>query len=102
MQHPIKLVISYNMKPGKEEACHQYIVQDVGVVLNKYGFQFTEAWYTAWGNGPQIMGCGLLESPEAVRELLTSEGWQKSIAGLQRYVTDFSVRAIEPAAAFQV
>lgn len=102
MAHPIKLIISYNMRPGKEEACHQYIVQDVGVVLNKHGFRFTEAWYTAWGSGPQIMGCGLLESADVARELLNSEAWKKSISGLQRYVTDFSVRAIEPAASFQI
>ena len=102
MLQPIKLVISYNMQPGKEEACQRYIVQEVGAVLNKFGFRFTEAWYTAWGNGPQIMGCGLLESAEVARELLNSDAWHKSIAGLQRYVTDLSVRAIEPAAAFQV
>lgn len=101
MDQSIKLVISYNMKPGMEEACHRYIVQELGSMLNEYGFRFTDAWYTAWGNGPQMMGGGLLDSPDVARELLLSKAWRDVIAGLDAYVDDFSVKLIQPAKSFQ-
>ena len=40
MSDPIKLVISYDMKPGKEEACHRYIVQEIGATLNELAFVY--------------------------------------------------------------
>ncbi|RME82313.1 MAG: hypothetical protein D6775_11240 [Caldilineae bacterium] len=102
MSRPIKLIISYDMKPGREEACHQYMVQELGATLSAFGFQFTDAWYTAWGNGPQIMGCGLLEDIEVARELLQSELWKEAMEGLRPLVNDFSVRLVEPAGTFQI
>lgn len=102
MHRPIKLVFTYNMKPGREEACHQYVVEELGPALTEFGFRFTDAWFTAWGHSAQIMGAGLLPDAETARALLTSETWRKAVKGLQAYATDFTVRLIEPAAAFQI
>lgn len=102
VQESIKLVISYNMKPGREEACQRYMVQEIGGTLSEFGFRFTDAWYTAWGNGPQIMGSGLLDSVDVARELFSSPDWQEVLRGLEPYVEDFSVRLIQPAGTFQI
>ncbi len=101
MDQSIKLLISYNMKPGMEEACQRYIVQEMGTMLNEHGFRLTDVWYTAWGRGPQMMGGGLLDSPEVARELLLSKAWRDVVIGLDPYVEDFSVKLIQPAKSFQ-
>lgn len=102
MKHPLKLVICYDMQPGKEEACQRYVMQTLGPTLDRFGFRFLDAWYTVWGNGPQMMGYGLLDDIETARKLLTSEAWREVADGMKRYATSFSVRLIEPAAAFQI
>ncbi len=102
MTEPVKLIISYDMKTGQEQACHTYMVQELGAMLNEFGFQFTDAWYTAWGNGPQIMGCGLLDDIEIARELLQSEIWHEVVEGLHQYVDNFSIRLVQPTGSFQI
>ncbi|MCO6453595.1 MAG: hypothetical protein J5I90_22625 [Caldilineales bacterium] len=102
MSEPIKLVISYNMKPGEEEACQRYVVEELGSTLNEFGFRFLDAWYTMWGDGPQMMGSGLLADVETARTLLLSDRWQEVVDGLEPYVEDFSVRLIQPAGTFQL
>lgn len=102
MRQPIKLIISYDMIPGQEEACQEYIVHKLGATLSEFGFEFTDAWYTAWGNGPQIMGCGLLDSVESARALLQSKAWKEVLTGLEPYVDNFSIRLVEPAGSFQL
>ncbi|NOX62731.1 MAG: hypothetical protein GXP42_12415 [Chloroflexi bacterium] len=102
MDEPIKMIIEYDMKPGWEEACHRYVVHEMGPTLDEYGFQFLNAWYTAWGKGPQIMGSGLFDSPESVRNLLLSDEWRQTLEGLSAYATHISVRFIVPAETFQV
>lgn len=102
IREPVKLVISYDMKPGREEACQRYVVTQLAETLNEFGFQFTDAWYTVWGNGPQMMGCGLLDDIDAARKLLQSPDWQRVVDGLRPFANNFRARVIKPAAAFQI
>ena len=70
MSDPIKLVISYDMKPGEEEACHRYIVQEIGARSMNLAFVLPTPGYTAWGSGPNswVVDCSIALRPAIVAQ----------------------------------
>lgn len=102
MSDLVKLIISYNMRAGLEESCQRFVVNHLGTFLNEQGFRFTDAWYTAWGDAPQMMGGGLLQDVETAREMLASDEWQKIMEEFSRYAEDISIRLVEASGSFQI
>jgi hypothetical protein len=92
----VKVLLSYDMIHGREEECQRYVMQTLAPGLARFGFRITDAWYTLWGeDAPQILGGGLLQSPQEAARLIHSEEWQNLIEGLNPFVENFQVRVVE-------
>ena len=91
----VKVLLSYDMREGHEEDCQRYVVQTLAPGLAKMGLRITDAWYTLWGQAPQILGGGLLENREDAARLLRSQEWQELIDGLDPFVENFNVRVVD-------
>jgi hypothetical protein len=91
----VKVLISYDMIEGKEEECQRYVTQTLAPGLAKLGLRLTDAWYTLWGQAPQILGGGALESSEDAHRIIRSQEWQELIEGLMPYVENFDVRVVK-------
>ena len=50
----IKLLMSWDIKPGQEAAYFEFAVQELTPSMAQMGLHLTEAWYTIYGKGPQI------------------------------------------------
>lgn len=61
----IKLLMSWDIRQGKESEYFEYVVQEFAPKLMRLGIQPTEAWYTVYGNGPQILTGGVVEDRAA-------------------------------------
>ena len=66
----VKVLISYDMREGREEECQRYVMQTLGPGMAQLGLRITDAWYTLWGNAPQIMGGGVVDSQEAASRMI--------------------------------
>lgn len=97
----VKVLLSYDMREGHEEDCQRYVVQTLAPGLAKMGLRITDAWYTLWGQAPQILGGGLLENREDAARLLRSQEWQELIDGLDPFVENFNVRVVDADGRFQ-
>jgi hypothetical protein len=62
----------------------------------------TDAWYTAYGEGPQIMVGGVAPSLEAMGEFLASHEWQEISEKLMNYVENFAYKVIRARTGFQM
>lgn len=91
----VKVLLSYDMREGHEEDCQRYVVQTLGPGLAQMGLRITDAWYTLWGDVPQILGGGLLEEEEDAVRILRSQEWEELIAGLEPFVENFKVRVVD-------
>ena len=91
----VKVLLSYDMREGHEEDCQRYVVQTLGPGLAQLGLRITDAWYTVWGEVPQILGGGLLEDTEDAARILRSQEWRELIAGLEPFVENFNVRVVD-------
>jgi hypothetical protein len=70
--------------------------------MTKLGMQPTEAWYTVFGNGPQILQGSIAEDLSTMKHILASEEWQKLQNKLFGYVTNFNSKIVRPTGRFQL
>lgn len=97
----VKVLISYDMLEGREEECQRYVMQTLGPGMAQLGLRITDAWYTLWGNAPQIMGGGVLDSEEDASRVIYSQEWGDLIDGLRPLVDNFRIRVIDADGRFQ-
>lgn len=76
----IKLLMSWDIKVGKEAEYMEFVTREFTPKLMKIGIQPTEAWYTVVGNGPQVLAGGITKDREAMMSILESEEWQTTCA----------------------
>ncbi|MBN1485093.1 MAG: hypothetical protein JXA37_10250 [Chloroflexia bacterium] len=98
----VKLLMNWDIRPGQEQTYFEFAMQTFAPALMKMGWQPTEAWYTLYGEGPQIMTAGVTESAEEMREILESEEWEELKDRLLEYVTNFQYKVIPASGRFQM
>jgi hypothetical protein len=76
-------------------------VGEFGPGMAEAGLQLTDAWFTIYGEGPQVLAGGVADSLEGLREILTSEEWQQLEAKLLTMVDNYQRRIVEATGGFQ-
>jgi hypothetical protein len=97
-----KLLMSWNIQPGREDEYFEFVIRDFGPGLIELGVRPTDAWYTQYGDRPQILTGGVAEDLESLKRVLASEEWHKLKAKLLTYVTDYSQKIIPASEGFQL
>lgn len=98
----MKLLMTWDIKPGRETAYLDFVTSEFAPGLMRLGLEPTEAWYTVYGEGPQILTGGVAQDVETMREVLASEEWQALRDRLLDYVTNFSYKVIPASGRFQL
>ncbi|MEI2776517.1 MAG: hypothetical protein V9G19_11225 [Tetrasphaera sp.] len=80
------------MLQGKEQECQDYLVNKLAPGLARLGFQFSDLWYTVWGNSPEILGGGELDDLDKARTIFLSSTWNKLASGIEPFTENFKVR----------
>lgn len=97
-----KLLMTWNIRSGHEDDYFEFMVREFGPGLAKLGIRPTDAWYTAYGDRPQILTGGIVESLENLQQALESDEWHKLKERLLTYVTDYSQKIIRASGGFQL
>ena len=98
----VKLLMSWDIKPGSESDYFEFVVREFAPGIMKMGVQPTEAWYTVFGDGPQILTGAVAEDMQTMQEILASEEWQKLKGKLFEYVTNFDSKIVRATGRFQL
>ena len=98
----VKLLMSWDILPGKEQTYFEFAMKTFAPELMKMGWQPTEAWYTLYGDGPQIMTAGITDTVENMREILDSTEWEELRERLLEYVTNFEYKVVPASGRFQL
>lgn len=99
---PMKLLMTWNITPGKEEACFAFITQDFPIQMREAGLELTDAWFTAYGDWPQIRIGFVSTDMLALENYLSSEAWQQLKRRLLTYTHDYSQKVVIAKGAFQI
>jgi len=97
-----KLLLSWNIRPGREDECFEFLMRELGPGLMRLGVHPTDAWYTQYGSGPQVLQGGVSEDLAALQRALASEEWRKIRQKLSAYVTDYQQKIVRASGEFQL
>ena len=98
----VKLLMSWDLKSGSESDYFEFSVREFIPGIMKLGIQPTEAWYTIFGDGPQILTGGVAEDLATMKSILASEEWQDLQTKLFEYVTNFNFKIVRATGKFQL
>jgi hypothetical protein len=98
----IKLLMTWDIKPGRESKYVEFIMRDFGPAMIEMGLQPTDAWYTIYGKGPQVLAAGVADTLQQVHDILSGEEWQQLEAKLLTYVDHYERRIVEATGGFQL
>jgi len=98
----IKLLMSWDIRPGKEQEYMEFVVQEFGPRLLRIGIQPTEAWYTVFGSGPQILAGGVTKDRDTLDQILDGEEWQSLHKKLMEYVINYHSKIVSHTGNFQL
>ncbi|HDQ71209.1 MAG TPA: hypothetical protein ENN19_03815 [Chloroflexi bacterium] len=97
-----KLLMSWNIRPGREDEYFEFIMREFGPGLIKLGIRPTDAWYTQYGDHPQILQGGVVEELDNLEKVLASDEWRRIKRKLLTYVTDYNQKVIQASGGFQL
>lgn len=98
----IKLLLMLDIRPGKEAEYFEFAVQEFVPKIQKLGMQPTEAWYTVYGNGPQILAGLVMEDRASIEKALQTEEWQTLKDKLMTYLASFQYKIVKHTGHFQL
>jgi hypothetical protein len=98
----IKLLMSWNIRSGLEDEYFKFVMEEFAPGLLELGIRPTDAWYTAYGDHPQILAGGVTEDLRSLRKALASPQWHELKLELLTYVTDYDEKAVHASGGFQL
>ena len=98
----MKLLMSWDIKTGREQPYFEFIVREFAPKLMRLGLQPTEAWYTVYGEGPQILTGGVTSDAETMSRILESDDWRALRDQLLTYVSNYNQKVVRASGSFQL
>jgi hypothetical protein len=98
----VKLLMSWDILPGQEKTYFDFVMQTFAPGMVKLGLQPTEAWYTLYGDAPQILTGGVTDSVEKMHQILESDEWEDLKGDLLEYVINFQYKVVPATGRFQM
>jgi hypothetical protein len=98
----VKLLMSWDIRPGRETEYFEFVVREFAPGIMKLGIRPTEAWYTVYGNGPQILTGGVAEDLRTMNQILVTDEWKELLEKLMEYVINFQQKIVAATGRFQL
>ncbi|MBN1887626.1 MAG: hypothetical protein JW850_06535 [Thermoflexales bacterium] len=98
----LKLLMSWDIRPGREAEYFEFVMKEFAPGLMRLGLEPTEAWYTMYGDCPQVLTGSVAKDMVTIQDILTSEEWQNLYHRLLGYVSDYRHKVIHASGGFQL
>ena len=98
----VKLLMSWNIIPGREQEYFEFVVRDFIPGLQRMELTVSDAWFTVYGNEPQIVAAAEMPTLGALEHVMESSEWQGLIKQLLDYVEDYQFKIVQARAGFQL
>lgn len=90
------------MIPGREQEYFEFLVREFVPGLQRLGVEPTEAWYTTYGEGPQMLAGFVAENHEVMQQALATGEWAELRNQLFEYVINFNSKVVKMTGGFQL
>ncbi len=98
----VKLLMTWDIQPGREQEYFEFVVRDLIPGMQKLGLEPSDAWFTMYGEKPQIMTSAQMPNLGSLNKVLESPEWEDLRKMLLDYVEDFEYKIIPARTGFQL
>ena len=98
----VKLLMTWDILPGKEQEYFEFVVRDFIPGLQGLGMEPSDAWYTMYGEHPQIMTAVKMTSISSLQQNLESKDWLDLTQHLLEFVENFEYKVVQARNGFQM
>jgi hypothetical protein len=98
----MKLIMQWDIKAGRDSQYLEFIVREFVPAVTQLGLQIDNAWYTLYGNEPQIMVSGIAPNVQALHQIMASPEWEKLLGSLYEHVANFRQKIVPDRGRFQM
>jgi hypothetical protein len=99
---PAKLLMTWDLRPGQDQAYLEFNAKEFVPRLMKLGLQPMDSWYTLYGKAPRFTAGWVGEDAASIRRLVSSPEWAELERELDRYVLNFQYRIVPVTGPFQM
>lgn len=97
-----KLLLSYEVNAKDLQEYYRFVMGRYVPSLQELGLQMSEAWHTAYGDGPSRLVGFVCEDRQTITDLLKSEEWELLTEEMKKYVMDLEYKVIPYRGGFQI
>jgi hypothetical protein len=90
----VKLLMTWDIQPGRDAEYFEFVVREFVPGITRLGLQPTEAWFTIYGECPQMLTGGITDSVASMRGILESADWQDLHGKLLALVTNYQQKIV--------
>lgn len=94
--------MTWDILPGREQEYFEFVVRDYLPGIQRLGLETTDAWFTMYGDQPQILVAAKISSVSALDKILGSSEWDSLIHQLLDYVEGFNYKVVQARSGFQI
>ncbi len=98
----VKLLMTWDILPGREQEYFEFVVRDFIPGVQRLGLEPNDAWFTMYGDQPQIMASVQSSTINSLQGVLASPEWDDLTRQLLDYVEDFQYKIVPARPGFQM
>lgn len=98
----VKLLMTWDIVPGREQDYFEFVVRDFIPGMQRLGLEPSDAWFTMYGQQPQILTGAQMPTLSDLESILASEEWQSLVRQLADYVEDYQFKIVPARVGFQI
>jgi hypothetical protein len=94
--------MTWDILPGREQEYFEFVVRDFIPGIQRMGMEPSDAWFTMYGNPPQILAAAQMPDMDTLRKILDSPDWKELIRRLMDYVEHLEYKVVPARSGFQM
>ncbi len=98
----VKLLLTWDIIPGREQEYFEFVVREFIPQLQQLGLQPNDAWFTMYGDQPQITADVQAANLSSMQNILKTDEWASLINRLMDYVENYNSKIVRARAGFQL
>jgi hypothetical protein len=98
----MKLLMQWDIRSGRDSQYLEFIVGEFVPSVARMGLQIVDAWYTLYGDVPQILVAGVAPNEQTLYQILNSQEWDALLKDLSKNVSNFQKKIVPHRSRFQL
>ncbi len=94
MSEKVKLLMSWDIQPNQEASTLEFMAHELAPAIQALGITPTEAWYTVYGDKPQILVGAVSDDLSTMRRVLNGAEWQELLVKLTEFVSNYRQKIV--------